>query len=63
MLAVDMIMSFDHATPDIANTLDLIVTAFVAGHTDESILGVGYSPHRWQTYVLRHLLAAEPSRG
>lgn len=60
---IDMIMSFEHATPDIANTLDLIVTDFVAGQTDESMLGVGYSPHRWQTYVLRHLLAADHREG
>ncbi|KTT19519.1 hydroxyacid dehydrogenase [Pseudomonas parafulva] len=40
---IDMIKPFDHVTPDIANTPNLIVTPHVAGQTDESLLRVGMS--------------------
>lgn len=40
---IDMINPFNHATPDIANTPNLIVTAHVAGQTNESLLRVGMS--------------------
>ncbi len=40
---IDMIKPFDHATPDIANTPNLIVTPHVAGQTEESLMRVGMS--------------------
>jgi len=57
---IDMINPFAHATPDIANTPNLIVTPHVAGQTDESLLRVGMSALEAIAAVLEGRAPAHP---
>ncbi|WAB96335.1 hydroxyacid dehydrogenase [Pseudomonas putida] len=57
---IDMIRPFEHSTPDIANTPNLIVTAHVAGQTDESLMRVGMSALEAIAAVLNDEVPAHP---
>lgn len=57
---IDMIRPFEHATPDIANTPNLIVTPHVAGQTDESLMRVGMSALDAIAAVLEGRVPANP---
>lgn len=57
---IDMIKPFNHPTPDIANTPNLIVTAHVAGQTDESLMRVGMSALEAIAAVLKGGAPAHP---
>lgn len=57
---IDMIRPFEHATPDIANTPNLIITPHVAGQTDESLLRVGMSALEAIAAVLKGEVPAHP---
>lgn len=57
---LDMINPFKHPTPDIANTPNLIVTAHVAGQTEESLMRVGMSALEAIAVVLKGQAPAHP---
>lgn len=57
---VDMINPFKHSTLDIADTPNLIMTAHVAGQTDESLMRVGMSALEAIATVLKGGTPAHP---
>ncbi|VVM81510.1 Hydroxypyruvate reductase [Pseudomonas fluorescens] len=57
---LDMINPFNHPTPAIAETPNLIVTAHVAGQTDESLMRVGMSALQAIAAVLQGQAPAHP---
>jgi D-3-phosphoglycerate dehydrogenase len=57
---LDMIDPFKHQTPDISSTPNLIVTAHVAGQTEESLMRVGMSALKAIATVLKGDKPAHP---